>query len=96
MSNENKIVQPDSLRTPAEQASVNALVSAAVKEAITAMAPMFQSIALTPEKIREANKPYIDPAAIAREARERAMMREDLAEAERAKEAAGWVFTPRR
>lgn len=93
MSNENKLVLPDSLRTPAEQASINALISGAVREAITAMAPMFQSIALTPEKILEMERQRRAPSedevrAKQREARERLLMKEDLEEAERTKQLA--------
>lgn len=83
--NEQKITQPDSLRTPAEQASINAMITAAVKEVFANMAPVLESIALTPEKLRAANAPYVDPAVVAREARERLMMKEDLAAAEKQK-----------
>ena len=86
-SNEQKITQPDSLRTPAEQASINAMITAAVKEVFASMAPVLQSIALTPEKLAEAQRlgRQPDAAVLAREARERQNMREDLANAERDK-----------
>lgn len=86
MSNE-KIVQPDSLRTPAEQASINAMITQAVREVFASMAPVLQSIALTPEKLAEAQRlgRQPDAAVLAREARERQNMREDLANAERDK-----------
>jgi hypothetical protein len=90
MGNE-KIVMPDSLRNPAEQASINALVSAAVKEALIAMGPVLERVALTPEKIlemeRQRRAPTEDQVREAqREARERALMREDLQEARRTQE----------
>jgi len=47
-----------------------------IKEVFAGLAPILEKVALTPEKIREANKPYIDPAAIARELRERQQLRE--------------------
>ena len=56
------------------------LVQDAIKGVFEQLAPVLQSIALTPEKIREANKPYVDPAAIARELREREKTRKDTEE----------------
>lgn len=93
MSNENKLVLPDSLRTPSEQAAINSSISAAVREAITAMAPLFQSIALTPEKILEMERQRRAPSedeirAKQREARERLLMKEDIDEARRTQELA--------
>ncbi len=74
----------DALRTPEAQAQANALVTEAVKAVFAQLAPMLQSMALTPEKIAEAEKMRRapDPATVARELRERKMMQQDLAEAE--------------
>lgn len=59
------------------------LIAQTVKEVLQGLMPAFQAMALTPDKIREANKPYEDPIAIARELRERENNRkqfhEDLA-----------------
>jgi hypothetical protein len=65
------------------------MVSSAVKEAISGvfanMKPMMESIALTPEKLAKAEelRRAPDPAKVAREARERALMKEDIDEARR-------------
>lgn len=68
-------------------ADVKNLVAAAVKEAVAGvfeqLGPLLQSMAVTPEKLREANKPYKDPAVIARELREMLIWKEDEAEARR-------------
>lgn len=82
---EPKIQTPAELINPASQAYVSQMITAAVREVFTQMAPVLESIALTPAKLREASKPYIDPAKVAREAREKAMMREDLELAARQK-----------
>jgi hypothetical protein len=75
---------PEALRTPEAQAVINATVAEAVKSVFASLAPMLQSMALTPEKIAEAEKMRRapDPATVARELRERKMMQADLAEAE--------------
>jgi hypothetical protein len=52
-----------------------------IKEVFTGFAPILKDIALTPDKIREATKPYVDPAAIARELREREISRQQFNEA---------------
>jgi hypothetical protein len=61
--------------TPEMVALVTAATASAVKEAIAGMAGMMEhtvrELALTPEKIREANKPYKDPAVELREIREK-------------------------
>jgi hypothetical protein len=46
------------------------LIRETVKELFKELGPVLQSIALTPEKLREAQKPYEDPAELARELRE--------------------------
>lgn len=57
-------------------AQQKAEVKEIIKEVFSGFAPVLEKIALTPEKLREANKPYEDPAAIARELRERQQLRE--------------------
>ena len=71
-----------------QQAQINSSISAAVKEAIAAMAPLFQSIAMTPEKMLEMERLRRAPSEDEvkekqREARERALMKEDIEEARR-------------
>ena len=75
---------PEALRTPEGQAVINATVAEAVKSIFASLAPMLASMALTPEKIAEAEKMRRapDPATVARELRERKMMQADLAAAE--------------
>jgi hypothetical protein len=51
-----------------------------VKDIFASLAPILQNIALTPDKLREALKPYVDPAALAREMREREMNRKQFLE----------------
>lgn len=74
-------------QTTAQTAEMKALVGAAVKEAVAGvfeqLGPLLASMAITPEKLREANKPYKDPAVIARELREMLIWKEDEAEARR-------------
>jgi len=78
---------PTELITPASQAYMNAAIAAAVQEAVkgvfAGLQPMIEAISLTPEKLRDAQKPYVDPAHIARELRERANMKEQDLEARR-------------
>lgn len=73
-----------SAMSPEQVAQTNAMVSAAVAEAVrsmfTSFAPMLEKLAITPEKLREANKPYVDPAKAARELREMLLWKEDEAE----------------
>jgi hypothetical protein len=45
---------------------VNALVSRNTEQFFEKFAPILESIALTPAKLREAQKPYVDPDVIAR------------------------------
>ena len=58
-------------------------VAGAVAAAMAGLAPILKEVALTPEKLREINKPYVDPAKIARNERETELWREDI-EAQRA------------
>lgn len=76
---------PASTLTPEMQATINASISQAVAEVFKNMGPMLERISLTPEKLAEAEKlrRAPDPALVAREARERALMREDLEKARR-------------
>ena len=75
-----------SAMTPELLAAVNAATTAAVKEAIAGMsvimADTIKALAMTPEKMREANKPYVDPAKERREIREKMKFREDEAQNE--------------
>ena len=80
---EKKIPTPPEALTPATQAYMNSLIGAAIREAMAGMAPILQSIALTPEKIElmEAARraPTADQAAAAaRSKREKALMKEEL------------------
>lgn len=88
MSNEQKIQTPNSVLTPEAQAFMNQSISAAVREVFLQMAPMMQSIALTPEKLAEAERirREPDPNVKAREIRERLLMKEDLDAAREQKE----------
>src|ERR1035437_7344714 len=75
MANERDQNQRQEPAQSAEQAAqINTAVSAAVREAVEGvfktLGPLLKDMAMTPEKIREANKPYEDPAKIAREMRE--------------------------
>jgi hypothetical protein len=89
---------PDNNRSsalsPEAIAMINSATSAAVSEAVKAvfasLAPMMKEMAITPEKLREANKPYIDPAKAARELRETLKFKQDEQEqilADRARKA---------
>ena len=67
--------------SPEQLATVTAMTSAAIKEAISAVfqqiGPVMKSMDLTPEKIREMNRPYIDPAKEARQKREMLLWKQD-------------------
>lgn len=58
--------------------AINSAVAAAVAAALAGIGPIIKDLALTPEKMREFNKPYVDPAKKARTDREAAMWREDI------------------
>jgi hypothetical protein len=62
--------------SPEALAIMNAAVQSAVVEAMKGIAPIFQSMALTPEKIQEMKTPYKDPKLAAREKRELNQARE--------------------
>jgi hypothetical protein len=98
MSNEVQAVKtptPTALITPEAQAFVSASISAAVKEAVSgvfaSLGPILEKLALTPEKIRAANTPFVDPAKVARDKRETEKSKQDereLRAAEAARKAA--------
>jgi hypothetical protein len=75
---ETKQSTPEQLLHPASQAVVNEqtnnivreAVAEALKGAFAALAPIMQGMQLTPEKLNELKKPFIDPKFIARELRE--------------------------
>jgi hypothetical protein len=70
--------------TPELIAMINASTSAAVKEAVAGMAVIMaqtiKDLAITPEKLREANRPFVDPVKERREIREKMKFREDEAQ----------------
>lgn len=51
-----------------------------IKDIFAGLAPILSNIALTPDKLKEALKPYIDPQVLARELREREANRKQFAE----------------
>ena len=84
-AHEKKSPVPPAALTPEMQSYMNAALSAAIKEALSGMAPILQSIALTPEKIQameDARRaPTTDQAsAAARAKREKANMKAELEE----------------
>jgi hypothetical protein len=74
--------------SPEALAVINSTTAAAVSEAMKAalgmLAPIIEKLALTPEKLREANRPYEDPKKILREQRESAKSKLDEAEIQKA------------
>ena len=75
MANEKEqSTRQEPAQTPEQAAQTNAAIALAVQEAVKSvfanLAPVLKDMAMTPEKIREANRPYEDPAKIARELRE--------------------------
>lgn len=71
MNNANRSTAP----TPAVLATNDAVVKAAVQEAIAGvfaqLGPLMKELAITPEKLRECMKPYVDPAVERRKLREK-------------------------
>jgi hypothetical protein len=63
----------------AEQQQVTQSQSQLIKDIFAQFAPILADVSLTPEKLREALKPYVDPALIARELREREQSRKQFA-----------------
>ena len=81
--------------SPEALAMINSTIAAAVKEAMAAamgmLGPIIEKIAITPDKLREANRPYEDPKKVLREARESAkskMDEQEIAKATAARQAA--------
>ena len=77
--------------TPEALAVINSATSKAVQEAVTAvllgLKPVFEGMAITPEKLREANRPYEDPQKLARELRESLKSKQDEEEQRKANRA---------
>jgi hypothetical protein len=88
---------PTALITPEAQAFVSASISAAIKEAVSgvfaSLGPILKDMALTPDKIRDATKPYVDPLKEARNKRETEKSKADERE-NRAAEAARKAACP--
>lgn len=88
MSNENLNNRSTSM-TPEMIALVTASTTAAVKEAMAGMSAMMseviREVALTPEKLREATKPYQDPVEANRAIREKMKFRQEEVDSEQAK-----------
>jgi hypothetical protein len=70
--------------SPEALAVINSTTKAAVESAVAAvfasLAPVLKDMAITPDKLREANRPYEDPAKLARELRESLKSKQDEAE----------------
>ena len=83
MAHEDSVNRSSAL-TPEQMAIINTATQSAVQEAIKSvfagLTPVLKDMAMTPDKIREANKPYVDPAHIARELRESLKSKEDEAQ----------------
>ena len=77
-----KISSPVETLTPAAQGAQNVAMNAAIAEAVrvavaeatkgifAGLAPVFQDMKLTPEKLNELKKPFVDPLVVSREERE--------------------------
>jgi hypothetical protein len=67
--------------TPEQLATINAQANALVRETITqlfaSLAPTLKDMAITPEKLREASRPWVDPAVEERQKREMALWKAD-------------------
>jgi hypothetical protein len=89
MGHENENNRSTAL-TPELMATVNAATAAAVKEAVSGISGMFadlvRELAITPEKLREANKPYKDPAIERREMREKMKFKQEEIDNEKEKQ----------
>jgi hypothetical protein len=82
---EPKSEVPKEMLTPDSQAYTNKLISEAIKGVFAQLGPVFESIALTPEKIAQAEKIRRAPtdseiAALAREQRERKLTQQEAAD----------------
>jgi len=90
-----KISSPAETLTPAAQGAQNVAMNAAVREAVSmavaeavksvfaGLAPVFQEMKMTPEKLQELKRPWVDPKVLAREARENKNSRVQLEEQRR-------------
>jgi hypothetical protein len=79
MGNETETNRSSAL-SPEMLAVINASISSAVKEVFAALKPQLEAMALTPEKLRQANEKPIDPkerARVLREERESAKSKAD-------------------
>jgi len=80
---DEKLPNRSSAPSPADLAAQNAAISAAVQEAVKGvfaqLGPYLKDMAITPEKLREANKPYVDPKDLARQMREGDRTRQEQA-----------------
>lgn len=67
--------------TPEQLAAITEMTSKAVQETVTAvfssLGPALQGMALTPEKMREMNRPFEDPQKAARQKREMLLWKQD-------------------
>jgi hypothetical protein len=78
---EQKIQTPAAAINPEVQGYINASIGAAVREAVqgvfACLGPILKDMALTPDKIRDATKPYVDPVIEARNKRETEKSKQD-------------------
>jgi hypothetical protein len=84
-NNRSSALSPEALGVI--NSTVSMAVQAAVSEVFKSLVPVLKDMALTPEKLREASKPYEDPAKLARELRESLKSKQDEAEIQRATKA---------
>jgi hypothetical protein len=77
-----KIPTPAALMTPESQAFTNNLINEAIKGVFAQLGPLLESVALTPEKLAQAEalRRAPDPALVARELRERKLMQQEQEE----------------
>ena len=77
-----KFETPKELLTPAAQAYTNNLINEAIKGVFAQLGPILESIALTPEKLAQAEalRRAPDPASVARELRERKLTQQEAEE----------------
>lgn len=74
-NNRSSAMTPEQLAQATEMA--RALVTETLKEVMAGLTPVFQNMALTPEKIQALTKPYEDPAKAARQKREMMLFKQD-------------------
>jgi hypothetical protein len=90
--NEKKVSTPSDLLSPEAQGHQNVAMSAAISEAVSqavassvktifeGLAPVLKDLQLTPEKLNELKRPYLDPETVARNLREAKQTRAQDAE----------------